>query len=135
MSDETRKDAEAQEPKVYGGEDRIIDLDDLRQISHLCLRLEAVAAAVNTSLASKQMVHSPRPDDMSPGARSTSGSHPMRRSNTAQANALATTMHLGPKITEEMSNDELLTVLLSLSARVENVLSTLVSHPLFMVWD
>lgn len=129
MTAETRKDAEAQGPKVYGGEERILNLDDLRQVSHLCLRLEAVAATISSPITTTPLIASPVPDDMSPGGRSIASAHAMKRSNTAQLHALTSTMHLGPKISEEMSNDELLTILLSLSARIENVLSTLVSSP------
>jgi hypothetical protein len=124
MSAQIQSDVDAHAPKIYGGEDRIIDLDDLRHLAQLCLRLEAVAAGYT------EQVSSTYPQISQDQTSSQSPVLVKRLTNTQPI----LSVQLGPRISEEMSDDELVIVLTSLTGRIENAISSLVGvfvHRLF----
>ena len=51
----------------------------------------------------------------------------MKRTNTALLPAVGVAAFLGPRISEEMSDDELVGAFTSITGRIENAISTLVS--------
>lgn len=112
---------ESNAPKVYGGEDRIIDLDDLRQLVQICLHLENIAA---TPTADQQPVCT-----ASPSSPKLSEGHPTESMGLVKRKTPTnlTPAFLGPRIAEEMTDDELVLILSSVTGRIENAISTLVS--------
>lgn len=126
LSAQIRKDVESHAPKVYGGEERVIDLDELRQLAQLCLRLESVAA-VAFQQPSLKVPNSPRSMEASPSSKGLVRTSSLKRQHPMPIPMLGITAFLGPRISEEMTDEELLATLMSITGRIENSISTLVS--------
>lgn len=125
LSAQIRKDVETHAPKVYGGEDRIIDIDELRQLVQVCLRLEAVSAAAHQVPMLRPT--SPASLTTSPSQKALTRSGSVKRTNTAPLPPIGAAAFLGPRISEEMSDEELVGAFMSITGRIENSISTLVS--------
>jgi len=95
VSDSLRANVEVNTSKTFPSE-RLIDIEEVKELSLLTLRLEALCSTSVT-------IASPRKG------------HPV------QPNAL-----LGPTIREEMNDEELGVIIESLTTRIENSMSTLV---------
>jgi hypothetical protein len=91
----------------------------------VCLRLEAVAANAHQTPAAKPT--SPGTLTSSPGGKALSRTGSVKRSNTAPLPVMGLAAFLGPRISEEMSDDELVAAFMSIAGRIENSISTLVS--------
>jgi len=126
LSAQIRKDVESHAPKVYGGEDRVVDLDELRQLAQLCLRLESVAATAFQQ-PNLKVPNSPRSVEASPNGKGLVRTSSLKRQHPAPIPMLGITAFLGPRISEEMSDEELVATLMSITGRIENSISTLVS--------
>jgi hypothetical protein len=128
-----RANVEVNEARAFAPERSI---EEARQLSSITLRLEALCAADHTAHDRTNVpgvagISSP---SHSPGERlslaaarkSISGPSALGLPGTAPAKAVPNP-HLGPAIRENMTEDEVLDVLGSLTTRIENCLSTLVS--------
>ena len=95
---------------------RLIDIDEVRDLSKLTLRLEALCSAQHApDLPGTPIVAG------SPALEST----PSKRSHTKTIKPQPPS-HLGPSIKDEMSDDDLAGIIESLTTRIENCLSTMV---------
>lgn len=160
LSTQLPKDVEVKQPKLYGGEDRTISLDEVRHLVAIVFRLEALSASklsadrhkalTQTSLTTPPIMLEPAvgsdagtssqtfaPDNMHSGILdhlhadmrskpddSTTSNTPSRA--MSPSNLLHSASYLGPRVSDEMSDEELIAVLESLLIRLENALSTLV---------
>lgn len=97
---------------------RLIDIDEVRELSQLTLRLEALCSA-------QSVIRPPPPDSpvmpTSPGMES-----PSSKRAQLKAIRLPPPAYLGPAIREDMQDDELAGIIESLTTRIENCLSTMV---------
>lgn len=113
ISGDLRANVEVHDARTIVAEPRQIDIDEVRELSKLVLRLEALSATQPTV---------PGSPAMSPSMEMT----PSRRSHTRGVRLLPPT-YLGPNIKDEMDDEELSLIIESLTTRLENTLSTLVS--------
>jgi adenylate cyclase len=127
MSNDIRANVEVHDPRAIRNESRLIDIEQVRELSTLILRLEAL------SVASTPLPHLPSSPALSP-ADPTSPRTPMTRSHPSGTPASAVQNQftippafLGPAIREEMTDEELTMIIESLTTRAENCMSTLVS--------
>ena len=97
----------------------------MRQLIQVCLRLEAVAAAAHQVPVMQPA--SPGTVTISPSQKALARSGSVKRTNTAPLPAVGVAAFLGPRISEEMSDDELVGAFTSITGRIENAISTLVS--------
>jgi adenylate cyclase len=105
-------------------EPRQIDIEEVRELSKLVLRLEALTTNASASAVIASMPPgSPPPMSPVPGMEMT----PSRRSHTHRGVRLPPPTYLGPSIKDEMNDDELTLIIESLTTRLENTMSTLVS--------
>lgn len=157
VSTQLRKDVEVLKPKVYGGEERTINVEEVRQLVSIVFRLEALSSSkmsaerhkamtetacpadqvtlepvisverTNVSFADSGTLQGETPRDppaLEEGANAFSS---MAIKAISQSNLFHQSSYLGPRVSEEMTDEELLAVLESLLIRLENTLSTLVS--------
>lgn len=105
LSTDLRDNVEVKTAKLYGGEEeRLVSMDELRQLVSVCFRLEALTM---------DKVSSERQQDASveiPAGRVFQHS----------------SFH-GPRLHEDMSDEDLVAIIESLTARITNSISTLVS--------
>ncbi|KAJ9123206.1 hypothetical protein QFC22_001399 [Naganishia vaughanmartiniae] len=165
LSTQLPKDVEVKQPKLYGGEDRIINVDELRHLVALVFRLEALSAS-KLSAERHKAIAQPSPStpktsnimlepaigvgiDATPSMQnsvsdtmisdtldpldadtqgkpddSTTFNTPSRA--ISPSNLFHPASYLGPRVSDEMTDDELTAVLESLLIRMENALSTLI---------
>lgn len=159
MSLQLRKDVEVLQPKLYGGEERTINVDEVRQLVSLVFRLEALSSSKLSAERHKAMTQStfsPQPAQLELAAPLDTSNNPLSETPTimqgeTQSSGLADdgpsafngmairalspshllhqASYLGPRVSEDMTDEELTGVLESLLIRLENALSTLVSDP------
>lgn len=151
LSSELRANVEVNDARVFVQE-RHIDLDEVKQIVGLTLRLEALCGP---QAAAHAHHHAQHPEGLTSGQVTphppAGGAHtPHHHSHLApHANLLTAEMvaapskrlrarfmppaHLGPQIRDDMSDEELAVILESLTTRMENSLSTLVSDQIVAV--
>ena len=95
---------------------RLIDIDEVRELSKLTLRLESLCSAQ----------HAPE----SPGTPIVADSPAMESTPSKRSYPKAIKpqppLHLGPSIKDEMSDEDLAGIVESLTTRIENCLSTMV---------
>jgi adenylate cyclase len=157
VSAQLRKEVEVLKPKVYGGEDRTINVEEVRQLVSIVFRLEALSSSkiaagrhremtetpypgdqvslepvisvdrINVSLADSGLLQSGTYQDQSVPHDSANLMSPTAIMGVSPSNVMHLTSHLGPRVSEEMTDEELTAVLESLVTRLENTLSTLVS--------
>lgn len=121
ISSNIAQNAEVQAAPVYVREPNIISADEVRQLVLVCLRLEALTSpAAPTSppspprnISTPMLMSSPSMEPASPPAKTT------RR--------LTPPLHLGPTIKDDMTDEELSIIVESLTTRIENSFSTMVS--------
>lgn len=122
-----RANAQVNEQKQYASEKQI---DETRALSLITLRLEALCALANTPSGERTGVTSPVGF---PERISVSGPQPRKSLSLAVPGPGAAPKlvppnpHFGPPIRENMTEDELVDIIGSLTTRIENCLSTLVS--------
>lgn len=114
ISGDLRANVEVHDARAVVAEPRQIDIEEVRELSKLVLRLEAVSAA-NLPVPGSPV--------MSPTMEMT----PSRRSNMRGVR-LPPPVYLGPNIKDDMTDDELSLIIESLTTRLENTMSTLVSR-------
>ena len=95
---------------------RSIDIDEVRTLAQLTLRLEAMCSALCTSLAPQSPVV-----PLSSGLES----NVSKRSQQNEVKSMIPS-YLGPAIREEMHDEELSMIIDSLTTRIENCVSTMV---------
>ncbi|KAJ9098891.1 hypothetical protein QFC19_006230 [Naganishia cerealis] len=163
VSTQLRKDVEVKQPKLYGGEDRVINVEEVRHLSSLVFRLEALSASKMSAERHRAMTQTtlaPPPILLEPtiGSVTAATSTAMSTPNSlligtldvsldgianqpatairaiSPSNLLHPASYLGPRVSEEMTDEELVAVLESLLIRLENALSTLVSSSPSAVW-
>jgi hypothetical protein len=147
------------QPIIYGGEERTINVEEVRQLVSLIFRLEALSSsklsaerhkamtqstfspkAVNSELASAlDMSNNPlletatiaQAETQGAGAAAdgTSAFSSMAIRAMSPSHLLHQAAYLGPRVSEDMTDEELTAVLESLVIRLENTLSTMVSFP------
>ncbi|KAK8853425.1 hypothetical protein IAR55_004131 [Kwoniella newhampshirensis] len=119
ISNELRAEVEVNDARKLAEEQRVIDIEKVRQLANIALRLEAICSI--------------KADSSSPPTSPTSAHSFQRDVSTAVVRGGGsgkTTLgippsHLGPSIREDMSDEELTVVIESLTGRVENAMSTL----------
>lgn len=115
-SNELRANVEKADPRSLITGPRTIDIEEVRELSKLVLRLEALSAVTDA--------HSPSsPPLVSPTIEMT----PSRRTHTTRNLRLPPPGFLGPHIRDDMNDEELAAIIESLTTRIENSTSTLVS--------
>ena len=117
-SNELRADVEVNAPRslpMIGP--RLIDIDEVRELSKLTLRLEALCSQTATSgpVSPISPLTATTSMEMTPSKR------------IAKGVRIPPPSHLGPAIREEMSDSDLAEIVESLTTRIENCTSTLVS--------
>ncbi|OCF34239.1 adenylate cyclase [Kwoniella heveanensis BCC8398] len=137
-SNEIRAEVEVNDSRKP--EQRMIDIEQVRELSSLTLRLEAVCNLGHTSPPSSPSAPTAHTRELTGSGHAHTHAH-----GSANANAGGTNrdrerdhsqtvskkgtppphVHLGPVIKEDMSDEELLIIIESLTGRVENALSTL----------
>lgn len=113
MSTQLRENVEVNSARLYGGEDRVISLDDVKQLVVLCVRLESLSAGKVFGDSQPIVEASPAPNGTV-----------VVRQQAARWHAAYT---FGPTVSAEMTDDELIAIIESLTTRIENAMSTLVS--------
>jgi adenylate cyclase len=104
---------------------RSIDIEQVKELSTLVLRLEALSAAQH------HPPHTAPPfDPTSP--KLGSARLAVTTSSQAQAQVLTPPSYLGPCIREDMTDEELTIIIESLTTRAENTVSTLVCPHLLL---
>lgn len=161
MSLQLRKDVEVLQPIIYGGEERTINVEEVRQLVSLVFRLEALSSSKLSAERHKAMTQStfsPKPVNSDLDSALDTSNNPLletatiTHAETQSAGAAADgtsafssmairamspshlfhqASYLGPRVSEDMTDEELTAVLESLVIRLENTLSTLVSFPSF----
>lgn len=121
ISNELRANVEVADPRTVIAEPRQIEIEEVRELSKLVLRLESLCTAS----------HSVSPLPQSPGSPTATAPAmeltPSRRTlGINRVVKLPPPAYLGPSIRDEMNDEELTIIIESLTARVENVMSTLV---------
>lgn len=107
--------------RTFHSASRSIDIEQVRELSTLILRLEALSAAHHNP------PHTAPPDPTSP--KLGSARLAVTTSTQAQSQTLtAPPSFLGPCIREDMTDEELTLIIESLTTRAENTVSTLVRH-------
>lgn len=144
-------------PKVYGGEERTINVEEVRQLVAIVFRLEALSSSKVAAGRHREMTEAPYSGDqvslepvvsvertdvsLADSGVLQGGTYQDQAERDDSANPISSTammgvspsnlMHmisqLGPRVSEEMTDEELTAVLESLVTRLENTLSTLVS--------
>jgi adenylate cyclase len=128
ISNDLRANVEVADPRAIRNESRLIDIDQVRELSTLILRLEALSAASPPQLPSSPVLSPTSPTSpRTPSTRSqtvpiTQSSHPVT----------VPPAFLGPAIREEMTDEELTMIIESLTTRAENSMSTLVRFSIIM---
>lgn len=107
-----RENVEVNNARLYGGEDRLISLDEVKQLVILCVRLEAL---------SQGRVFGDRAAPQQTMPTSNGSALPQQAAITHAA------YNLGPTVSAEMTDEDLVAVIDSLTIRIENALSTMVS--------
>jgi adenylate cyclase len=115
-SNELRANVEKADSRSLITGPRSIDIEEVRELSKLVLRLEALSSVVDAHAPSSSPLVSP-----------TIEMTPSRRTHTTRGFRLPPQSFLGPHIKEDMNDEELAVVIESLTTRIENVTSTLVS--------
>lgn len=111
MSTQLRENVEVNSARLYGGEDRVISLDDVKQLVVLCVRLESLSAGKVFGDRQTHMEASPALNDAA-----------IIRQQAARWHAAHT---FGPTVSAEMTDEELMAIIESLTTRIENALSTM----------
>lgn len=159
VSLQLRKDVEVLKPKIYGGEERTVNVDEVRQLVSIIFRLEALSSSKLSAERHKAMTQTtlaPNPVSLEPVSALDASNTSQLQSATIQgddmrgvsatektdgssafssmairamspSDLLHQASYLGPRVSEEMTDEELTAVLESLLIRLENTLSTLVS--------
>lgn len=145
------------QPKLYGGEERTINVEEVRQLVSLVFRLEALSSSKLSAERHKAMTQStfsPKSVNLELAAALDSSNNPLIQTPPIQqgetqgsgpaddgtsafsgmpiraispSHLLHQASYLGPRVSEDMTDEELTAVLESLLIRLENTLSTLVS--------
>ncbi len=111
MSAQLRENVEVNSARVFGGEDRLISLEEVKQLVVLCVRLEALSQG--KVFGDYAVPHAmPVNDNATPH----------------QAAVTHAAYSLGPTVSAEMTDEDLVAVIDSLTIRIENALSTMVSR-------
>lgn len=132
MSNDLRANVEVADPRAIRNESRLIDIDQVRELSVLILRLEALSAAPSIRRPASPVLSPTSPTSpRTPSVRSPPG--PVGPP-TAQ-NPLIPPAYLGPSIREEMTDEELTLIIESLTTRAENSMSTLVIISKRIAWS
>lgn len=122
---------------------RQIDIEEVRELSSLTLRLEAICSlASNPPLFTTSPTHSPKLSPVPLSPMSLNAEHRMQQqqqqqhvaSSSIQGLGTAPPAHLGPTIREEMTDEDLAVIIESLTTRIENAMSTLVSDSFQWSW-
>jgi hypothetical protein len=114
LSTQLRENVEVNSARLYGGEDRVISLDEVKQLVVLCVRLESLSAGE---------VFGNRLDAADDSASLTEAA--AIKQQAARWHAAYT---FGPTVSAEMTDEELTAIIESLTTRIENAMSTLVSE-------
>lgn len=121
-----RANAQVNEQRQFASEKQI---DETRALALITLRLEALCALANQPPADRIGLSSP----VLPERLSVSGPQPRKSLSLAvpvpgaSPRLMPPNPHFGPAIRENMTEDELVDIIGSLTTRIENCLSTLVS--------
>lgn len=108
ISDDLRANVEVNAARTFGADQRQISIEEVRQLSTLTLRLEALSASRAVTFAKVKSKTAGEPDE--------------RVIRVAVPHA-----HLGPSIQDDVTDEELAGIIDSLTTRIENSLSSLVS--------
>lgn len=126
-SNDIRANVEVHDPRALHAEPRHIDIEQVRELSALALRLEALSAAHHRVQPQPQPPQSP---GVSPAAAVEASPKALTVRPPHSPQTHTPPAYLGPAIREEMTDDELTIIIESLTTRIENTMSTLVSSPL-----
>ena len=135
ISNDIRANVEVTDPRTIHSVSRQIDIDQVHELAALALRLEALSAIHHRPSPQSQLSHTPGSPAGSPGA----GLDPspktltVRPPPTTASQQLVPPSYLGPSIRGDMTDEELSLIIDSLTTRIENTMSTLVSK-LFPLW-
>ena len=128
MSNDLRANVEVADPRSMVVPQRLVDLDEIRALIKIVLRLESICSNIHACQAATAT--SPRAPQHpgSTGVPHAPGMElaPSRRPYRSGVR-LPPAMHLGPTVHENMGDDELLLVVESLTTRLENSMSSLAS--------
>jgi len=128
LSDQLRANVEVADPRLTIAEPRQIDIEEVRELSKLILRLESVSSVSQPVAAPlPQSPGSPATVSLGTGMERTPSRRTMALTRSAR---LPPPTYLGPSIRDDMTDDELAHIIESLTTRAENVMSTLVSRSL-----
>lgn len=124
-----RANVEVNEQRTFASERSI---EEARQVSSILLRLEALCALDHPSPADRAGVtsppHAPERLSLTSTRKSISGPSVLGpQGGGPQPKPQGPNPHLGPTIRENMTEDEIIEILGSMTTRIENCLSTLVS--------
>lgn len=118
ISSEINQNVEVQAPPPFIRAPNYINVDEVRQMVSICLRLEVLTSPAQQQLSSPRSLASPVMTDNTSSLQT----RMVRRS--------ATPVLLGPNVKDDMTDEELGVIIESLTTRIENCLSTLVSNGL-----
>lgn len=123
ISNDIRANVEVNDPRTFHPVTRIIDIEQVRELSTLILRLEALSAAH----------HTPHPPASEPTSPKIGSARLAVTTSTSQTHAATPPSFLGPCIRDDMTDEELTLIIESLTTRAENTVSTMVG-PLPSAW-
>lgn len=115
ISNDIRANVEVNDPRTFHPVTRIIDIEQVRELSTLILRLEALSAAHHT------------PHSLDPTSPKIGSARLAVTTSTSQSHFPAPPSFLGPCIRDDMTDEELTLIIESLTTRAENTVSTMVS--------
>jgi adenylate cyclase len=135
LSNELRANVEVADTRSLIVEHRLIDIDEVRSLAKLVLRLEALCSTA-PAMGSSNVTHdflNPAKSPTSPISNTSAlpspglEMTPSKRVVTRNLMRVAPPAYLGPHIREDMNDDELATIIESMTTRMENAMSSLVS--------
>jgi adenylate cyclase len=120
ISNDIRANVEVNDPRTSHVGHRSIDIEQVKELSTVILRLEALSAAQPTPVPSMPI---------SPGGPTSPRTPTARPAVIHPAQPVVPPAYLGPCIREDMTDEELTLIIESLATRAENAMSTMVRPP------
>nr|XP_031860394.1 uncharacterized protein CI109_004284 [Kwoniella shandongensis]KAA5527466.1 hypothetical protein CI109_004284 [Kwoniella shandongensis] len=121
ISNDLRAEVEVNDARKLAEEERVIDIEKVRQLANITLRLEAICSMKPDNVTSMG-TGSPPTSPTSAHSFQKEVSSAVVRGKTKLGTP---PIHLGPTIRQDMSDEELTVIIESLTGRVENAMSTL----------
>ena len=125
ISNDIRANVEVNDSRNHHSVHRQIDIDQVHELAALTLRLEALSAVHHRP--TPQVPQTPGTPAGSPGLDPSPKTLTVRAPPSTASQHLVPPPYLGPSIRGDMTDDELSIIIDSLTTRIENTMSTLVS--------